>query len=86
MRDDSRTDISQSDFRGEGSEPSFLSRSLKDMMARVQGWFRRSPSYQPLLEDSEGQDEQHVAAHGSVFSWIDYLVFMLVGVSMLWAW
>ena len=54
--------------------------------------FRRKsdpPIYEPVPENYEEQDGS--SRHESrttqdPFSWIEYLIFMLLGVSMLWAW
>jgi equilibrative nucleoside transporter 1/2/3 len=44
-------------------------------------------SYQPLEGGSEGLDGEPIE-HPSQqeFSWIDYSIFMLLGIAMLWAW
>lgn len=44
-------------------------------------------SYQPLEGGSEGLNGQPIE-HPSQqeFSWIDYSIFMLLGIAMLWAW
>lgn len=46
---------------------------------------RRQPSlsYEPLHGDDDSL-QQHEAL--SMFSWLDYTIFTLLGVSMLWAW
>lgn len=58
------------------------------MMERVQQLFRNdSVTYEPIeggSETPEGDRIEH-PAHPS-FSWIDYCVFGLLGISMLWAW
>jgi hypothetical protein len=54
--------------------------------------FRRksdAPTYEPLPGGSEGQDSPPVEsadAKEAQFSWIEYAIFLLLGVSMLWAW
>jgi len=44
-------------------------------------------SYEPLEGGSERPDGERIE-HGKQddFSWIDYSVFVLLGVAMLWAW
>jgi hypothetical protein len=36
-------------------------------------------------EDDESENNTYKAA-GPIFSWIDFAVFLLLGVAMLWAW
>ncbi|KAF2100824.1 hypothetical protein NA57DRAFT_36254 [Rhizodiscina lignyota] len=62
-------------------------------MERVKRVFRRTPSYQPLLENGGADtdhgndwDERDGREGEKKFSWMDYLIFMLIGVAMLWAW
>ena len=45
-----------------------------------------SASYEPLEGGSERPDGEHIEADEQAFSWTDYAVFTLLGVSMLWAW
>jgi equilibrative nucleoside transporter 1/2/3 len=45
-----------------------------------------SASYEPLEGGSERPDGEHIEAEEQAFSWTDYAVFTLLGVSMLWAW
>ena len=69
---------------------------LTDLMERVKRAFRRTPSYEPLLQngDADGHYEDGDDERGwgdgregeEKFSGVDYSIFMLVGVSMLWAW
>ena len=44
---------------------------------------RSSPSYEPLDDGTDG--EQH-SKNGTRFSWLEYGIFLLLGISMLWAW
>ncbi|KAF2714735.1 hypothetical protein K504DRAFT_529010 [Pleomassaria siparia CBS 279.74] len=48
---------------------------------------RIDASYEPLEGGSEGLDGEPIehASHEE-FSWIDYSIFMLLGIAMLWAW
>ncbi|KAI9754991.1 MAG: ERMES complex subunit [Chaenotheca gracillima] len=59
-------------------------------MERVRGLFRRrrSASYEPLEGGSPGPEEEHVEEQGekNAFSWVEYSIFLLLGVAMLWAW
>ncbi|KAF2634791.1 nucleoside transporter family [Massarina eburnea CBS 473.64] len=57
-------------------------------MERIREIFRRELSetpYEPLEGGSEHPDGERIE-HGERFSWIDYGVFLLLGVAMLWAW
>ncbi|KAF2270096.1 hypothetical protein CC78DRAFT_507725 [Lojkania enalia] len=58
------------------------------MMERLLHIFkRRDSSYEPLEGGSEGPNgEQITRPKFNRFSWIDYSVFLLLGVAMLWAW
>jgi equilibrative nucleoside transporter 1/2/3 len=44
--------------------------------------------YEPVGDDTEdGDDETLTSLHEGVpFSWLEYMVFLLLGVAMLWAW
>lgn len=59
-------------------------------MDRIRNIFQRElseASYEPLQGGSERLDgEQIEAEEQEDFSWIDYSVFLLLGVAMLWAW
>lgn len=44
---------------------------------------RSSPSYQALEED---EDDRHHEDQALRFSWLEYSIFLLLGISMLWAW
>ncbi len=44
---------------------------------------RSSPSYQAL--DDGDNDERH-RQENLRFSWLEYSIFLLLGISMLWAW
>lgn len=43
-----------------------------------------SPAYEPLDDDSDSNDPR--GARRPRFSWLEYSIFLLLGVSMLWAW
>lgn len=44
----------------------------------------RSPAYEPLDDDSDSNDPRGMRKLR--FSWLEYSIFLLLGVSMLWAW
>ncbi|KIW88598.1 uncharacterized protein Z519_10644 [Cladophialophora bantiana CBS 173.52] len=56
------------------------------------GLFRSRQEYQPIRGDAErddesvqdGADEDNVTA--TPFSWVEYVIFLLLGIAMLWAW
>lgn len=87
MQDDHRQGVSEARYDGRSGGKTPLSSYIANMTERIRKIFQRTPSYQPLLEDEEGRDGQHnIERDGSEFSWIDYSIFLLIGVSMLWAW
>ena len=61
-------------------------------MDRLKNMFQSAPDYEPI------QEQPHEDEHGSLsdetehdedtpaFSWIEYSIFLLLGVAMLWAW
>ena len=62
-------------------------------MERIRNALRWRPgasaAYEPLNEDADAESsdtESTVKPHGTSFSWLDYATFIVVGVSMLWAW
>lgn len=44
--------------------------------------------YEPLTDDSSalGASESPVGGEEVQFSWLEYTIFALIGVAMLWAW
>jgi len=59
-------------------------------MDKARQLLRRRPSYEPIVEDNDeataidtGNGKRH---QDRPFSNIDYWIFLLLGVSMLWAW
>lgn len=55
-------------------------------MERIRDAMKQRPSslsYEPL--DDEADDERHKEREQQ-FSWLEYSIFLLLGVSMLWAW
>jgi equilibrative nucleoside transporter 1/2/3 len=58
-----------------------------DRLRRVFGDDTLEQSYEPLEGGSERPDGERIEDTGAQqFSWIDYSVFLLLGVAMLWAW
>ncbi|KAF2751151.1 nucleoside transporter family [Sporormia fimetaria CBS 119925] len=56
-------------------------------MDRLRQLLRGDPSYEPLEGGSETPDGERIEeAADQSFSWVDYSVFVLLGVAMLWAW
>jgi solute carrier family 29 (equilibrative nucleoside transporter), member 1/2/3 len=60
-------------------------------MDRVKNLFRPSPEYEPIQDGQREEDE--VTEQGSdtgndepPFSRVEYSIFLLLGVAMLWAW
>lgn len=57
------------------------------------GLFRSRRDYQPVPEDTD-QDDQTIQDESeggeieleSPFSWVEYAIFLLLGIAMLWAW
>ncbi|KAI0013706.1 nucleoside transporter-domain-containing protein [Xylariaceae sp. FL0662B] len=61
-------------------------------MDRIRSFFLKTEDgqeYQPLNEESQSPEEpyeHHNNDNGVPFSWIEYCIFTLLGVAMLWAW
>ncbi len=61
-------------------------------MDRLKDLFRSTPAYEPIhdqqhVEDSDSvSEETQREAEGPGFSWVEYSIFLLLGVAMLWAW
>jgi hypothetical protein len=58
-------------------------------MDRIRGLWRRRPSvlYERIGGDSLASSEITVASSSvAPFSWLEYAVFFIQGISMLWAW
>ncbi len=47
--------------------------------------WRSSPIYEPL-DDGSDTPENHQRKYTQRFSWLEYTIFLLIGISMLWAW
>lgn len=63
--------------------------ALHVMMDKAKRLFRRRDSYEPLSNDSDTETlrpSSPSATKSREFSWIEYGVFLLLGVAMLWAW
>lgn len=56
-------------------------------MDRLRKLLKRDQSYEPLEGGSVEADGQAIGNSRIVpFSWLDYLIFTLLGIAMLWAW
>ncbi|KAK5083714.1 hypothetical protein LTR05_006218 [Lithohypha guttulata] len=62
-------------------------------MDRIRKFFEPSPAYTPINteqdndeEDDDDSSQTLEAASEPPFSWLEYCVFLLLGVAMLWAW
>jgi solute carrier family 29 (equilibrative nucleoside transporter), member 1/2/3 len=60
-------------------------------MDRVKRLFQPASSYEPIHDNQHEDEEDHESESGtdvdsSTFSWIEYSIFLLLGVAMLWAW
>ncbi|KAF2154808.1 nucleoside transporter family [Myriangium duriaei CBS 260.36] len=57
-------------------------------MDRIRAWFRRKDEeYEPLTTSADGSPESTAPTVPTpTFSWLEYSIFVLLGVSMLWAW
>ena len=54
-------------------------------MERIQRLFRPRPAYEPL-DDGSGHENGRQRGDKGRFAWLEYSIFLLLGVSMLWAW
>jgi hypothetical protein len=59
-------------------------------MDRIKAFFAppkaSAEEYEPLADDDSGTLEGSIYEEGTPFSWIEYSIFALIGVAMLWAW
>ena len=60
-------------------------------MDRIRSFFAKKSEeqeYAPLRVDAEDNDGDTLTSvrEEAPFSWLEYLVFLLLGVAMLWAW
>ncbi|KAJ9618248.1 hypothetical protein H2203_009164 [Taxawa tesnikishii (nom. ined.)] len=56
-------------------------------MDRLRKLWQREQPYEPIAEEGVDEDGGVPALDDKpAFSWIDYLIFVLMGISMLWAW
>lgn len=64
-------------------------------MNRIRKLVAPSTTYEPLLDNNETNDgdvdDRSIAEDGesrleSRFSWLEYSIFFLLGIAMLWAW
>lgn len=57
-------------------------------MNRVRELFQRDQPYEPLEGGSETPEGARIEPEEDkeTFSWLNYSIFLLLGVAMLWAW
>ena len=60
-------------------------------MDRIKAFFSRkkvdAEEYEPLTDDSATLEEStYEAQEENPFSWLEYWIFLIIGVAMLWAW
>ena len=60
-------------------------------MDRLKDWFRPKGShdeYEPLAEEPRALEGSQIleGQHELPFSWVEYSIFALLGMAMLWAW
>lgn len=59
-------------------------------MDRIRSIFTKpaeDQEYTPVVDEEDGDDETLTSLlEGVPFSWLEYSVFLLLGVAMLWAW
>lgn len=71
---------------------------LSSNMDRIRNTFKSKPAYEPVnTTDAQDEgdaesyhdgstDEGFVSEYEKTFSWVEYSIFMLLGIAMLWAW
>jgi solute carrier family 29 (equilibrative nucleoside transporter), member 1/2/3 len=57
-------------------------------MDRIRRFFERKPAYEPLANDTRDSSDNEPPRRmkNDDFSWLEYTIFLLLGVAMLWAW
>ncbi len=60
-------------------------------MGWIQSLFRPRQDYEPLQngterDDDSAEDEVEGGTTETPFSWLEYAIFFLLGIAMLWAW
>ena len=60
-------------------------------MDRIKAFFSRkkvdAEEYEPLTDDSATLEEStYETQEENPFSWLEYSIFLIIGVAMLWAW
>jgi equilibrative nucleoside transporter 1/2/3 len=59
-------------------------------MDKARRLLQRKPSYEPIAEASDrtrGTEDDFRKPQKEVsYSWIDYSIFVILGIAMLWAW
>lgn len=97
MQDEGQAELRSPDISSARDASISTNHSLfTDLMERVKRAFKRTPSYEPLLQNGDANGNCEDAADGGEwddgregekkFSGVDYAIFMLIGVAMLWAW
>lgn len=73
--------------------PSTYELSDNPNMERIKRFFEPSPAYVPVDTAPEQEEEEDDSSsqtfdegHEPPFLWLEYLIFLLLGVAMLWAW
>ncbi|KAL8387935.1 hypothetical protein RB595_009564 [Gaeumannomyces hyphopodioides] len=65
---------------------------LRSLFSRGKSPSRDDQAYEPLPDDGEGsasplgRDDGERDGHDIPFSWVEYSIFVMLGVAMLWAW
>ncbi|KAB8648490.1 hypothetical protein FH972_026146 [Carpinus fangiana] len=58
-------------------------------MDRLRAFLKPQQAYEPIDEDAADSQRGEAATHSnrsSPFSWVQYSIFFLLGIAMLWAW
>jgi len=56
-------------------------------MDKARRLLQRPQTYDAIREDNIDEDETDTKHRTEVpFTWIDYSIFLLIGIAMLWAW
>lgn len=63
-------------------------------LSNTMGLFRSRQEYQPVRGDPDAEREDESVQDDSeaetvveaTFSWVEYAIFLLLGIAMLWAW
>jgi len=56
-------------------------------MDKARRLLQRPQTYDAIREDNIDEDEADTKHRSEVpYTWIDYSIFLLIGIAMLWAW